>query len=199
MCASPRFDDCAWCRTEDGQHCARLRDARWLGLHGEPGPRAPRPAFVATGRREQHHRSHPHEGPPSRHHASPPESVVGCHSRPRAEAPTWAQEPSPESATGESPGRRRWWRRRPWLPRRARGTRGIHARGNAGIGAWRRPIGGGKAVDVPPTEGTESIVTGIRTRNSDAQANVSKCWNGGLSRVVVLPTSPGVQVSASSR
>ena len=55
------------------------------------------------------------------------------------------------------------------------------------------PIGGGKTIDVLAERGGKRIAFEIETGKSDAGANVRKCIEAGMDRVVVVPTSRRVR------
>ena len=55
------------------------------------------------------------------------------------------------------------------------------------------PGGGSKAIDLVATRGGNRVAFEIETGNSDAAANVRKCLDAGLEKVVVVTTSPRVR------
>jgi len=72
---------------------------------------------------------------------------------------------------------------------------GIHINGTAlpqvlsGGAAEEAPLGGGKAVDILAVKNGKRIAFEIETGKSDAAANVQKCLDGGIDKVVVVATS----------
>jgi Holliday junction resolvase len=55
--------------------------------------------------------------------------------------------------------------------------------------AEEAPVGGGKTVDLLAVRGGKRIAFEVETGKSDAAANVRKCLEAGVDRVVVFATS----------
>ena len=55
------------------------------------------------------------------------------------------------------------------------------------------PVGGGKAIDLVATKDGQRIGFEIETGKSDAAANVRKCLDAGMDRVVIVATSADVR------
>ena len=55
------------------------------------------------------------------------------------------------------------------------------------------PVGGGKAIDIVASQDGERVAFEIETGKSDVVANVRKCLDAGIKKVVVVATSPRVR------
>jgi len=66
--------------------------------------------------------------------------------------------------------------------------------GNVGYAVrTEHPVGGGKTIDIAAERGGKRIAFEIETGKSDAAANVRKCLDAGMDKVVVVATSKAVQ------
>ena len=66
---------------------------------------------------------------------------------------------------------------------------GEHLRGNGYDVSEEVPVGGGKSIDLVAARDGKRIALEIETGKSDAAANVRKCLDAGMDRVVSVATS----------
>ena len=55
------------------------------------------------------------------------------------------------------------------------------------------PVGGGKTIDLVATRDGKRIAFEVETGESDTAANVQKCFDAGLEKIVVVTTSSRIQ------